>query len=250
MKRIIIIFLLISCFQALSGPSKQNSFLFTQIGHDRDGISFNSRFHINNEGRVIWETVSRGDVGCPSEAGTYDGVVGKEKLEEFIKLGSEEIYKQRKIKVAEESSSTYASITTWKNGVDLAEELKTWNDSFSRLSRNMALVQGKLKPLEAIKLNVKVKNNKVKLYVKNIGKLSFNFLLPENASDAFLFDNSYPAKYSKNQKHGQFKINPGKELVVNLERPQNAKTISYTNSQIKHFSSDELMEEVFVCAKI
>ena len=87
-------------------------------------------------------------------------------------------------------------------------------------------------------------------YVKNIGKLSFNFLLPENASDAFLFDNSYPAKYSKNQKHGQFKINPGKELVVNLERPQNAKTISYTNSQIKHFSSDELMEEVFVCAKI
>ena len=250
MKTVISIYLLMVCAQALPSTSKQNSFLFTQMGNDRNGNSFYSRFHINNEGRVMWDTVSRGNASCPSQSGTFEGTVTKEQLNEFIKLGSAEIYQQRKLKPKGEVGNSSASITTWENGKDLAEDLKTWTESFEKLNRKMALVQGELKPLEAINLSVKSEGNKIKLFIKNIGKISFRFILPKNPSDAFFYDNDASVKYLKNQKYGEFKIDPGKSSIVLLEKAQNVKTISYSNKMLRNLSSEGMMNDVFVCSKV
>lgn len=256
MKYIVIVTLFVASSLSYAIKYEGESFVFSRQGRDKTGISIEERFHIRADNTVLWKTVSRGDVECPREAGTFKGEVDKKQFEKLVKLGIKEIENQKKMqkKVAKENGfsrmSTISSMTVWSKGKDYHSLINEWTDGLMNIDTEMAKVMGKVKPIKALRMEAKSSGKKVEVTFKNIGNEIVDVIIPHEASEAFYAGEGVDVKYQDHTETLKKKLAKGSELVVRLKLSKKVKNLSYRNHLIKHHKGHFNPMEVAICAPL
>ncbi|MBI2520040.1 MAG: hypothetical protein HYV97_06475 [Bdellovibrio sp.] len=241
---------------AWAGGPTDTSIVFLEDGLSAEGEKQFSRFEIDADNDVHWETSGEG-VFCPSIAGTFIGKIDVSMKETLTALGLEAIKEQgadpkndvlnliqerqslKKIYIIQEGQTSKASVTKGST-------------SYEKFYDMLMKVKKDLRPAQAVIMKANRLKADLQIRFELLGNGPFNLIFSKERPEEFMSGSAREVSYASKQERPTVRLTSKSRVhsFILKGRFTGLNQIRYSNSHTLHHADKKIpVKEVSLCAE-